>query len=106
MGCASRSSQSDIASFVFLQHSFKQTTQQRAEAELAEEGEPLNNGASVFQQQADALRAEGFSADVPEQEEQVKLRLREHITLYECIIFDFLSSSVLCFHLPKLWQID
>ena len=72
--------------FYILQHSFKQTQQQREEAELAEEGEPMNNGASVFEQQAESLRAEGFSADVPEQEVQVKPSLRENTTLDECII--------------------
>lgn len=56
---------------MFLQHSFKPTTQQRAEAALADDDEPPNNGTSVFQQEADLLRAQGFSADVPEQEEQV-----------------------------------
>ena len=54
-----------------VQKSFKPTSQQRADMELVDE--PLNNGSTaVHEAAADLLRQQGFSADVPEEEEQVK----------------------------------
>ena len=72
-----------------MQKSFKPTTQQRAEMD---QDEPANNGsAAIHEAAADLLRQEGFSADVPEQEEQVMERMKWFT--YQCCHLVVLSYN-------------